>query len=226
MKTLTQLLLTFILNAAWQIAAVTAFAAVGAWLLRGTAAWCRHTLWVAALILSLGLPLLSGVRLIGAASVSRTRTPAPAHSGSVSVDSGGPFRTREILSPPAPTSDLRPAPRSAERSRSGFLSTLSVSPIHLSEKLRMGLALLYALFFLYRSAKLFRAWLRTRSIVRSVYSIPLPAPVEAIIKQCQSAIGVTNVRIVCSPGVAVPITAGLFQPLIILPEELLRESDA
>ncbi|MEO8433415.1 MAG: TonB family protein [Pyrinomonadaceae bacterium] len=106
-----------------------------------------------------------------------------------------------------------------------FPSSPSVSPIHLSEKIGTGLAGFYLLFFLYRSAKLFQAWLRTRSIVRGVYSVPFPAPVEAIIKQCQTAIGVTNVRVVCSPGVAVPITAGVFQPLIILPEQLLRESD-
>src|SRR5687768_728564 len=98
MRTPTQLLLTFLLNAAWQIAAVTAFAAVGAWLLRGTSARCRHTLWVAALILSLGLPLMSAVRLLGVA-VSRPRTPALAQSGNVSIGSTRTFPTEGIFAP-------------------------------------------------------------------------------------------------------------------------------
>lgn len=224
MKTLIQLLLTFLLNASWQIAAVTAFAAVAAWLLRGTAAWCRHSLWVAALILSLGLPLLSCMRLLGVASVAPPGTQAPVQS-SLPIDASGPFRTREVFAPNRAQADSRPAVESPERSPSSFPSALSISPIHLGEKIGTVLVGFYLLFLLYRSAKLFQAWLRTRSIVRGVYSVPFPAPVEAIITKCQTAIGVTNVRIVCSPGVAVPITAGVFQPLIILPEELLRESD-
>src|SRR5687768_6875893 len=159
MRTLTQLLLTFLLNAVWQIAAVTAFAAVGAWLLRGTAAWCRHSLWVAALILSLGLPLLSGVRLLGAGSIPRPRTPAPVETGKLLIDSPGPFRT-EDFAPPAPLAEPRPAVETAKRSSSRFLSSLSVSRIHLGEKVGMGVIGFYLLFLLYRSVKLFQAWLR------------------------------------------------------------------
>src|SRR5688572_33424101 len=123
MRTLTQLLLTFLLNAAWQIAAVTAFAAVGAWLLRGTAAWCRHSLWVAALTLSLGLPLLSAVRLLGAGSIPRPGTPAPVETGKLLVDSPAPFRTREVFAPKAPLAEPRPAVETAKRSSSRLLSS-------------------------------------------------------------------------------------------------------
>jgi len=49
MSELSQLLLTFLLNACWQIALVAMAAALCGWLLRGTAARHRHLLWVIAL---------------------------------------------------------------------------------------------------------------------------------------------------------------------------------
>src|ERR1700681_3771130 len=64
MKVVVQVLLTFLLNASWQIALVVAFAAVCDWLLRGTIARYRHGLWIAALFLGLTVPLLSSARLI------------------------------------------------------------------------------------------------------------------------------------------------------------------
>ncbi len=59
MRIVSQLLLGVLLNACWQIALLYAFAALCSWLLRKTAARYRHLLWVAALVLSFSLPLLS-----------------------------------------------------------------------------------------------------------------------------------------------------------------------
>jgi hypothetical protein len=64
MRVGAQLLLTFLLNASWQVAMVAAFAAVCDWLLRGTAPRYRHGLWIAALVLALALPLLSSASVI------------------------------------------------------------------------------------------------------------------------------------------------------------------
>ena len=64
MRVGAQLVLTFLLNASWQIALVVAFAAACDWLLRGTAARYRHGLWIAALGLAFVLPLLGPARLI------------------------------------------------------------------------------------------------------------------------------------------------------------------
>ena len=44
MLTISQPLLTFLLNACWQIALITAVAALCSWLLRGTTARCQHLL--------------------------------------------------------------------------------------------------------------------------------------------------------------------------------------
>src|ERR1041384_3621414 len=62
MRTSSQLLLTFLLNAVWQIALIAAFASVGAWLLRQSATRFQHLLWVAALCLSLLVPVATAVR--------------------------------------------------------------------------------------------------------------------------------------------------------------------
>src|SRR5437763_9611034 len=59
MASLSQLLLTFLLNACWQLALVAIVTLFCARLLRGTAARYTHALWVAALLLSGALPILS-----------------------------------------------------------------------------------------------------------------------------------------------------------------------
>jgi uncharacterized membrane protein YkoI len=83
----------------------------------------------------------------------------------------------------------------------------------------------YGLFLLYRAFKLLRAWRRTTAILRRDYSTRIPGRAAALIAKCQTAIGVSRVRVVCSASVPVPITAGVFNPLIILPAQLLSEAD-
>src|SRR6185295_1344019 len=62
MRTSSELLLTFLLNAVWQIALIAALASFGAWLLRQSATRYQHWLWVAALCLSLLVPAATAVR--------------------------------------------------------------------------------------------------------------------------------------------------------------------
>ena len=74
MKTISQLLLTFLLNAGWQVALITTAAALCAWLLRGTAARYRHLLWVTALVCSFGLPLLTSWYSLAGSSPGQVQT--------------------------------------------------------------------------------------------------------------------------------------------------------
>src|SRR6185295_17499750 len=62
MRTSSELLLTFLLNAVWQIALLALLASFGAWLLRQSAARFQHWLWVAALCLSLVVPAVTAMR--------------------------------------------------------------------------------------------------------------------------------------------------------------------
>src|SRR5262245_24861588 len=64
MRTISQLLLTFLLNACWQIALVTAVAALCARLLRWTSARYQHLFWVTALAFSFSLPVMTSAPLL------------------------------------------------------------------------------------------------------------------------------------------------------------------
>src|SRR5882762_6420943 len=59
MTRISELVLNFLLNATWQIPAIMFVASVGARLLKRGPARYRHALWVAALLLSVVLPLWS-----------------------------------------------------------------------------------------------------------------------------------------------------------------------
>ena len=70
MRTSSELLLTFLLNAVWQIALIAALASFGAWLLRHSATRYQHRLWVAALSLSLLVPTVTALRAVPAEWIS------------------------------------------------------------------------------------------------------------------------------------------------------------
>ena len=213
MRVIAQLLLTFVLNAAWQVALITACAALCDRLLRGTAARYRHALWVGTLLLCVCIPIVSSSHVIKPILIS-------------------PQARTEIRNEPRVTSsivsgDVEPLPTTApemtvpEPARRSFeLSRLSVS-----QKLAGALAALYLLLLAYRCANLFRAWRRTRAIVSSAYEYPFSEPIRRIINQCQTAIRVRRARILCSALVPVPITVGVLNPLVILPESLLQQLD-
>src|ERR1051325_9739898 len=58
----SQWLLTFLLNAVWQVALIAALAALGSWLLRNSVARYRHWLWVSALCLAFLVPAVTSSR--------------------------------------------------------------------------------------------------------------------------------------------------------------------
>jgi beta-lactamase regulating signal transducer with metallopeptidase domain/uncharacterized membrane protein YkoI len=216
MRSLVQLLLTILLNACWQIAVVTLFAACCSWLLRGTAAWCRHLVWVAAMVISLCLPIISALNKI---------EPPPKPEAVVTHSQAEEPFTRpselpalETTQPAATTLDV-PA---VEPARQPDLRV----PISVNKNLATLLVAFFAASVLYRGFKLLRAWRRTAAIMRAARPAQVSPRAAAIIAKCQTAIGVKNVRVVCSNSVHLPITAGVFNPLIILPEQLLSEADA
>ena len=217
MKVVAQLLLTFLLNASWQIALVVAFAAVGDWLLRGTAARYRHGLWVVALLLSLALPALTCSRLL--------KTLVIAKGPQVQV-SAAPIGFTSTYSPELDSTDTSASMNPAKPPQvEGVSRTLLGAPIWVKWSVAEGLMLIYALLLLYRGSQLFRAWRRTRKIIQSAYEFAFLEPVQTIIQTCQTAIGVNAVRFLCSSSVPVPITVGILRQLIILPERLLPEVD-
>ena len=195
----SELLLTFLLNAWWQIALLAAVALLGDWFLKRTVVRYRHFLWVAALLLAISLPALTSLwTLRGSAAVD----PLP----------------QKILLQPLPTIDI---------TQSDIQPIVSHNPsiLHVNAMVAYGLLAVYVLFLFYRSVKLFRAWARTRTERRDARSIELAGEIQTIVANCERAFGVTGTRMVSSASLLAPATVGIFRPLIILPEELLCAAD-
>jgi beta-lactamase regulating signal transducer with metallopeptidase domain/uncharacterized membrane protein YkoI len=205
MKTSSELLLTFLLNAIWQIALIAALASLGVWLLRRSAMRYRHWLWVSALCLSLLVPLITASRVL--------------REGTVPGPQPGARETRELANPVL--TDHTSAPQSAS-----FFSDSNWS-FQLNARLTFALLLIYGLLVLFRTFRLGQAWLTTRRVRQSVVPWEGDKAVGAIIHDCADRLNLDQTRLsICSSAtVPVPITIGLFRPVVILPESLLREGD-
>jgi beta-lactamase regulating signal transducer with metallopeptidase domain len=61
---ISEFILNFVLNSAWQIVVIFVIASLASWLLRNGPARYRHTLWVFAMLASLVVPLLTATRFV------------------------------------------------------------------------------------------------------------------------------------------------------------------
>lgn len=201
METISRLFMVFLLNAVWQIALVGLAALLGAWLTRNTAARFRHTIWVAALVLSFGLPLLT------CANFYRhnywENRPSPAASFEVNTLKNVPLRAMQV----APAS----------------IQTNSELPVN--GNLALGLLGLYFLFFAYRLGRLFTAWRQTRRLVKSAFAAVPSDTVLSVIEECRAAFEIKEIRVLYSAAVKSPVAVGFFSPAVILPEAFLAETD-
>lgn len=200
MRTVSQLLLNFLLNAAWQIALITALASLGAWLLRSSSARYRHWLWVGALCLAFFVPATTTIR-------AYFETAAPATIEPVFIEE--PFLFSSLETNTAISRDLLP------------------SVIQLNTSLAFVLFGIYGMFFLYRSFRLVQAWRTTRSIRRNALELDPDENIAAIINKCEDdlATGSRRILVLRSEALPVPVTMGFAPPVIILPDTLLREGN-
>ena len=199
METISELLLSFLLNAVWQIPLITAVAFFCNWLLGKASARIRHSLWVAALILALGLPVFSVFDF-----------PKSAFSDWQNVQ-----KTNV-----GPRSDPVSSAAVVETPREGTSSAISID-----RNLSAALIACYLLLLSCFLVKLFRAWRRTQIIKNKVSMVKPSEEISGIVEECRAFLGVKKVRVLYSSGVASPVTVGAFNPLLILPESLARETD-
>src|ERR1044072_2678671 len=160
MRTVSQLLLTFLLNAVWQVALIGALASFGAWLLRQSARY-QHWLWVAALCLSLVVPV-TAVRAL----------PGPTSSQ---------VRYGRELENPVVVSDVPDRVTTASLSNSAF---------HLNSSLALVLLSAFAAFVLYRAFRLIRAWFITRRVRLAAVRSDRDEAVEAILRECAKRLNI------------------------------------
>jgi len=198
MRNIMQAVLTFLLNGVWQIAAVALFAVLGNYLLRSVTRY-RHIVWVASLALSLLLPLISSAAF-------QTFETSPV------------VNNRDQISEP-----LAIAPALPELTRP--VAKTATSGFHVSGRVAIALLAIYLLVICYRSAKLFSAALKTRTVKQGASELTPEGNLSKIIERCQREFGVKKVRFLSSPSLPAAATLGIFRPLVILPEELLRAGD-
>lgn len=201
---MTEFLMTFLLNAFWQTALIILAAMIGTWLLRDAGSRSKHVVWVAALFLSLTLPLLTAIWFNAPEMTGHAETTAVSQ---VHFEQVGRIDFEASLSdePVAPT----------------LPSTIPVST-----GLAFGILALYGLFVIYRVSALVNALVRTSAIRRRAKASELPENIIAAIAQCSDVITARQISVLFSSEVSVPVTVGWLRPVIILPETFLREIDA
>ena len=196
METISPNLLTFLVNALWQVALVAGIAMLACRVMRQGPASHRHAVWVAALIAAVLLPLAS-VR------PRRQSTPfpvavsyAPAAVQSSSVTAG--------LAPRAPASERRivPFPQAA--------ATL--------------LWAAYLIFLLMRLGRFARVWLRTVQVYRISAMPVVPPQIERVWQRCREVFSLRNVELRSSAHIPSPVTTGAWRKTVILPDTLLAET--
>jgi beta-lactamase regulating signal transducer with metallopeptidase domain len=203
MKLSSQLLLTFLFNAFWQIALIVVFASLGSWLLRNSFARHRHWVWATALCLAFLVPAFTTSRTIFD-NITQPNTPV-----TYERQSAPPFTSEAV--PPLPETD----------------SSALASTIKINQSLSLTILGIYFAFLLYSIFKLIQAWQTTRTIRRHATEIEPNDSVAQLIHRCELEFGTRagSIRALRSETLPVPVTTGLFNPVIILPESLLREGN-
>ena len=202
MRISSQLLLTFLLNACWQILLIAALASLGSWLLRNSTARYQHWLWVSALCLAFLVPALTSSQ-----TLFDTVTPT-------------------ISAVPFVTEGISPFSQEAVPNLSGTTTALP-SKFLLNPTLGLSLLVAYFGFLLFRIFKLVQAWGTTRAIKHAARYLEPDERVEAVINRCEIEFGTRSgiVKVLRSETLPVPVTIGLARPVIILPESLLHEGN-
>lgn len=193
MLRISEFILSFVLNSAWQVTAIFVVAALASWLLRNGPARYRHTLWMIALVASLVVPVLTTTRVVPDWIVS-----SPAKFDAVAP----------IVSQGSSESDV-----TVDHTSSRRRATLTTTP----RSVRL-LALGYALFIVFRALRLARFWHRKEKLRRSASARGVTPEVEAAAQRCRDLLNVAEVPVTLSAKAHVPYTIGALRPLIVLPE--------
>lgn len=214
MNKISEPVLNFLINSAWQIAALALIAAVCARLLRNAAARYRHALWLAALVLSLALPLWG---IIGFTEEEVTQQ--------ITMQRNGALQAQDKL---VPTLNSMPAPDVTDATKGNGLTLDRLFRRHrqsvpTAPSLSLVFAIGYALFVLYRLGMLWLAWWQAMILRRSAFEREVPAPIAATAARCRNAFSLRSVPLLCSTSTTMPVTVGARQPVIILPESFYRE---
>lgn len=195
MNAAVQVGLDFVINAAWQLVAIALVALAADRLLHGIPR-LRHMIWVAALIISLSLPLLS-------AAPALLRADAPLIP---------PTRNLSLTLSPDVTSAMVP-------------TVATASSFHISKTVAVLLVSGFLIGFAFGCYRILKAVWKTRAIRRQAEPFELDADLLAIVGRCETVFDLENCAILKSASLRTPATVGIFKPVLILPEQLIQEGD-
>ena len=175
METLSRRVLTFLLNALWQVTLLALVAALGARLLRKSPARYRHIVWVMALGASLPLPL---------GSMLHREHQSPQLPGEADQDTGRSPQT--MLSTPAlqpRLTDETPPPHSRlGRTWTWLRARLDATSrtVHIPHFWAWAALGCYLLSLLLHSGRLWRAWRKTVDVRASAFAREIPESLAAV----------------------------------------------
>jgi beta-lactamase regulating signal transducer with metallopeptidase domain len=189
------LLMTYLVNAVWQVPAVAIVAALCSRLMRRTRAVDTHRLWVAALLLSTLLPLLSLGNTVGVLGTTAT-VAKQFHGDMASSSSNG---STHIFS--------------------WFGTGAHRQPLFFVPFLTWLLAGGYTASFGYSVAHLGWAWRKTIRFHAASRVRPLPDHLAKVMEKLVAAFRCPSVQVLYSAETAVPVTMGFRRPMLVLPEK-------
>ncbi|MBX7170330.1 MAG: M48 family metalloprotease [Pyrinomonadaceae bacterium] len=192
-------LLTFLLNAVWQIPLIGLAAYICDYLLKRTNARIRHTLWFVTLILCFTLPIFS---VLKSSNIVSNETPIIEKTNFEKVD------------------NLNLQPTVSQVVQTGKSPAFLVN-----ENLSNFLIACYILFSLYSLIKFLIAFRRTQTLVKTAFTIELAKDFLSVVESCKEYFETKTPQILFSKSISSPFTIGAFKPLIFLPIELAEEKD-
>jgi TonB family protein len=199
METLINLISTFVINAIWQVCVLLLIGGICSRLMRQAAARHRHLLWIAVLILSVGLPILSLYNL--GDKNSRFVLQLPFKNDQTIISGTDKLQTEEN--------------EFFIQSRNGFDGFVG-------SVIFSAIIIFYFAFLFYRLTNLLRTWQRTAQLHRSAKNEKLPPLINAVAERCCAILQISSVPILFSSETNAPLTLGARKPLIILPESFLN----
>lgn len=189
---ISNFVLNYVVNATWQIAAITMVAALGSPLLRNGPARCRHLLWLVAFILCVVVPVLSMTHTTPA---DQSLQYAPINDFQIPLG-------RVSTEPDLPITHL---------------TKRRTQVINATPNIALWLTLGYALFLAWRGVRLIRFW-RQKERLRSLSSLAeLPPEAQEVVRRCRAILGIGTVEVAQSASARMPYTIGAQRPLIVLP---------
>ncbi len=202
MLRISELVLNFVLNSAWQVTAIFVIAAFASWLLRNGPARYRHTLWIIALVAALIVPLLTATRVVPEWVSSLQVVSSPSSPATV---------VEQNSSEPNLTAD--------------HIGTQGRATVTTTPRSVLLLALAYSVVILIRALRLARFWRRKEKLRRSASRAGVTPELEAAAQRCRDLLGVAEAPVTLSAFAHVPYTIGTLHPLIVLPEAFSSTTD-